>query len=298
MSFKCVRWCLVAGAADVCAHFYKVIKCSISLSIISALSTTCSALPLSHFVYSFFFFSFILPFSSALFCSILFFTIRLRHFLLYFATYLSPFFASRTCHSAQFVALNASNASLCKIFSIFKKLLCERNFIFMTFFCSYLHSFVVHHNHCTERYSVYRLYSVHRLYNIHRSTFTVHILSHTFVRSTYKKQIKLLKRDILIACIDDILTFSAPIMTLGLFSPSIYFLLSLTLTQLLLENGFFKSKEKKQTIFAFCSSLSHKLEFHAHIAYIKRKRKRKREKEIERFRLASSVSDNQERKAL
>lgn len=120
------------------------------------------------------------------------------------------------------------------------------------------------------------LYSVHRLYNIHRSTFTVHILSHTFVRSTYKKQIKLLKRDILIACIDDILTFSAPIMTLGLFSPSIYFLLSLTLTLLLLENGFFKSKAKKQTIFAFCSSLSHELEFPAHIAYFKRKRKREK----------------------
>lgn len=72
MSFKCVRWCLVAGAADVCAHFYKVIKCSVSLSIISVLSTSFSALPLSHFVYSFFFFSFILPFSSALFCSVLY----------------------------------------------------------------------------------------------------------------------------------------------------------------------------------------------------------------------------------
>lgn len=107
---------------------------------------------------------------------------------------------------------DASNETLCKIFSIFKKLLCERNFIFMTFFL--LLSWFV----CCAR--------LHYIADI--TSLDTSVVFHTVVRSTYIKQIKLLKKDILIACIDDILTFPAPSSFYSTFSLSLSFPLSLS----------------------------------------------------------------------
>lgn len=152
MPFECVRCVYVCLFVAAMCPFYKVVKCSISLSIIFFLYLpiffALSPLPPFSLLWSLFFWIF--------------------HILLYFATYLSPLFRWSHMPQCSICCTDASNASLCKIFSIFKKLLCERNFIFMTFLYSYLlvrlllapahisywsHSLsLVHHYSCIQLY--------------------------------------------------------------------------------------------------------------------------------------------------